>query len=1134
MSLYLLFALSLVLFVALRFWALPRVRRSVVKNPAARVGHAGLLAGVGYAQTLCLLAAVAYAALIALVFLLGRTRGVTTAELGAVARRLQTFRDALDAATGFWTYLTFALIALAASIFIYRRWRGAQGEGRAVTLGEAGRERLRREYLSGRWRLLPPTPEMEELRRELHVANFRLEQLEAGGAGGAAAAAECEVLRGQIQRLFARRAEADLVRRAKAGDEGPDGPAAPGWKGKAQTFLVSVGLFDTLKVGSRALTLAGLLVLLVSLVGLNAPALDGGLARRQVYLRDLQAKASEDEAAASFEGLLAAAEDGGDPHFDEEDERVAGEIAREFERAVAEREDWRVREPPDDDDALSVRWHFVRDQIVSVSRRGDPDARRGGRGPDGDPPPSGGPTNRPKGPNGGSPPPPDTPGGDSRAPRGRGNGNGSNGTASPGRPAHPNPPPVADGPQPEVFDGSEHEIRRRAVRPEGPQTKLGERAAADARDRVARRSGKTWDRVKSKWQAFKAEFGRPVKPFNLGQYAFGEALGGAAVGAWDASGVEEVARSGAQEVFTGMAEAAYEQGGGRGGYRQAGRRLYRTLWRRFYTDLAGDVQPSEAVARVRSAELPVATAEEVAGLRRAAAELNARAHSVEGLREDFAARPASLPERAADAARTEAAARQLARRYEGDDRAKITAAEFVRADTYTDHYPGRADSLPRTAKGGLLKPAEVESRRLLAQARDFKQLKKAFDVGGVLVGRDPEPADGRADVRDFSWRDAGDGRLALTLRRADGREFSPGSFDRELVHQALSYAADGRKVVVTIQQADPARPERGYVLLHPALVDTPLGRDIVAFDNLVFDLMPDTDPLHGAAKQRAAAQLALYEFGNEYRRLLVNRRVYSGRLDKALMRGEAGSPEDTQGLAETERRMASLLARYRPHLLPVLSDPTAISDPLRSPPAKGGRLYDQALVGRLSRCAAGYETDWGLFCGCLEKNFQDDYNRADDKTVSSWFEDLPETHPRSIAEELPYSVSGDLGFLSPPRAGGEGGRLWPFEFRYEIAFPAVDFGEEAGGDAESLGAPFEYVELREHIAAKVAQGVEEKPELRSMFARVREFTVLQRLFRAALEGRLGARFPAESLVLLAAETAGDCPYAPTPREDTLR
>jgi len=104
-------------------------------------------------------------------------------------------------------------------------------------------------------------------------------------------------------------------------------------------------------------------------------------------------------------------------------------------------------------------------------------------------------------------------------------------------------------------------------------------------------------------------------------------------------------------------------------------------------------------------------------------------------------------------------------------------------------------------------------------------------IGGVLIGREPEEStQPPLDFRDIQWSSSGD-TIELKLTRSDGEIIRLGPYRRALVREALAYAADSRVTTVTMVTARPLKDLK--ILLHPALVDTPIECRAIELDRFV-------------------------------------------------------------------------------------------------------------------------------------------------------------------------------------------------------------------------------------------------------------------------------------------------------------
>jgi hypothetical protein len=400
-------------------------------------------------------------------------------------------------------------------------------------------------------------------------------------------------------------------------------------------------------------------------------------------------------------------------------------------------------------------------------------------------------------------------------------------------------------------------------------------------------------------------------------------------------------------------------------------------------------------------------------------------------------------------------------------------------------------------------------------------------VGGVLVGRAPDKVAGGVDFRDLSWTIAGGDEVTLRMKRADGAEVTLGPFRKDIVNDALVYVADDRKVVVTIQTSfsEDAKVSKKRVLLHPALVDTALGNDVVEFDGLVFKLTKG-DPQRKASERTIESQQWLYDLAWYNRQLAV----YEILLERGL-------DDSTLNWVEAEAARNGRVIKF---LLGDRTAAAAIQFGLRDSQKQAGAdnallrkypgYFDAELVRDMEVCAKRSYDSGDIFGKCVQGEVRGrGVSSVPKETMIKWLGRPVDTAPRSIAEEMPFEVDAGLNFLRPGDSTQTTAQLWPFEFRYEIAFPAdAPFlpDTQKTGDYRT---PWEYSELRGLIVEKVAGGVGGDAKTRELFRRVRDFTLLQRLFRVSLDGGLGDQFPIEKLVGLARATAGGDRGQATPR-----
>jgi len=150
------------------------------------------------------------------------------------------------------------------------------------------------------------------------------------------------------------------------------------------------------------------------------------------------------------------------------------------------------------------------------------------------------------------------------------------------------------------------------------------------------------------------------------------------------------------------------------------------------------------------------------------------------------------------------------------------------------------------------------------------------------------------------------------------------------------------------------------------------------------------------------------------------------------------------------------------------------------------------------------------------------FGRKVDKIVRKVGGAAPMIEVVSTVEERPFQVDRDLNFLRPMAGQGLASQLWPFEFVLNAKFGNVGLGGKTKGKDGRVIAPWISPSLSaQQVTQAVAVGVAKNTHQRQVIVELRDFTILQRLFRVALNGDLGMGFPVEKLINLAHELSGD-------------
>lgn len=492
--------------------------------------------------------------------------------------------------------------------------------------------------------------------------------------------------------------------------------------------------------------------------------------------------------------------------------------------------------------------------------------------------------------------------------------------------------------------------------------------------------------------------------------------------------------------------------------------------------------------------------------------------------------------------------------------------------SYTDYFPEQLGAEAKTLRGKILARWNASASKSPLQnvnfirSRSFGGLSGFSRVGGVLIGRDPaevEKAGAAAGdsgatlpCRDIQWRWK-DQRLVLILVDERGRQHVSRPFRPRLVQQALGYAADSRPLAVTIINTEPL-PFR-QVLLHPILVDSPLGLRMIELDQWVYRYCGDDAEFQG--RKTAEGHILLYRFAQATRVLEFKKPglVLSDEGQKLLM----GVQDEAKQIVELASKVSKQSPALQELLANALKDGSSLRDGDRSPLPKMTDYFDPQLVKWIQE-AADATNDFGEFVKLIQRRAVlewTDFEASSDKlergisryksglvnteselrdlqdlektvnttgkTIISWVWPAPEYQEASGVREAPFSLTMDRLFLP------EGSSI-PHEilnFTVQLAFTSPAFFKPEKN--ESMPEPWEFAALKPMVKRKVSEALKNSSENQMLLDDVAEFTSLQRLFRVALSGHLGSDFPCEKLAQLGDELAARLPNrtARTPRWD---
>ncbi len=416
---------------------------------------------------------------------------------------------------------------------------------------------------------------------------------------------------------------------------------------------------------------------------------------------------------------------------------------------------------------------------------------------------------------------------------------------------------------------------------------------------------------------------------------------------------------------------------------------------------------------------------------------------------------------------------------------------------------------PAAPRGGPLRTASAAAR-----ARSFVSLRGFSRVGGVLIGQDPQKSEG-LDVREFRWTSDREG-VQLTVVDSAGRATSLGPYHPAIVNLALAYAADGRVLTATMTKAEPLYELR--ILLHPTLVDTGVGCRAIEIDRFV-DEAGSQFPTLRDARNRLTAWVQVQRFFYAMARAELVKAIYP---DK----------EDADTLVRYDQDALKPIGEQDPFLISVADQasktPAHIFDSAYSPLTTKSEFFHPIVVELLRECVTPDATGVSYLASCLRDKAAARRSSVGAQLLAeanlNWTAPTPTFEPWSGVRERSYSIDANLTFAG---AGVKGGQPPdPFDFIYQLAFTSPPFAAmktawfktRESSEADDI-APWLFDERELHIADNVVSLIARDPEKQAIFSDMRQFVWLQRLFRMAFSGSLGAQFPLQSLSLLAAETS---------------
>ena len=322
---------------------------------------------------------------------------------------------------------------------------------------------------------------------------------------------------------------------------------------------------------------------------------------------------------------------------------------------------------------------------------------------------------------------------------------------------------------------------------------------------------------------------------------------------------------------------------------------------------------------------------------------------------------------------------------------------------------------------------------------------------GVILGQQPDNSEAVVPLEIFEWT-ANGGNVTFTLKSSKSDKITLGPFDSETVSTALAFAADGRP-------------------------------DLVSLPRMIFQQGDEV----------------LDEMNQITSRIVLHPAI--GDTDLACNAVGLDRFVDIFMKADMARKgTGSLLEAWHANVeLSYLADSSAQKsdiDVYAKNCGIGNKCFPIDQYSKAGLNLSGYQS----YLNCQASG------QGQCTPMASL--DTNGFAMTTIVEEQHFKIDPNLTFL---KNSGDNNELWPFRFTMR-AIPLSMTGEDM-----NLGenfSPWDFPAAQPLINKMIKETLAVDAPSNSIFKRMRDFTILQRMFRLALEGRFGAEFPYDSLVAL--------------------
>jgi hypothetical protein len=417
---------------------------------------------------------------------------------------------------------------------------------------------------------------------------------------------------------------------------------------------------------------------------------------------------------------------------------------------------------------------------------------------------------------------------------------------------------------------------------------------------------------------------------------------------------------------------------------------------------------------------------------------------------------------------------------------------------YEDYFSSDISSRKETLRSKTLARNKInlpksQIEKAFHLSTNVKKLASSNLVGGIVIGNYASKVEYPLDITNIEWDNTAPSKVMIKLTNSDGKTFSLGPYKYDVVYRALIYAIDSRPLAVTILNTSIGSQK---IYLNPALVDSFIGCELIELDRFIFSYL---DPIQMESQkveiQRFGAFHNLYELTQLYGLLgFVKeendeaKRFYKIEIEHTLSSKKISLENaitDTEMYSNDNSFLNRNYLQYKPSVKRVIKSCVNI--------AKG-------KIDAYGKCVESISPE-----------------RINSKSkLAEWLEPISELSVVSGIRDKSYTIDAKLQFLM----GGsdiQSESTWPLSFLIQNAAPE--------GNESVL--PWEYSSLTQSINNSIINLIREKPIAQEIMSNVRGFSVLQRMFRLAFAGDLGAKFPIEKFVAMSTELVVD-DYVATP------